>query len=135
MRPTLPRAYAHKFPIFGGLLCVLVACQHVVKDPPATPGPPLPAEPDAVVDTMERECERLIAALATYGECPNLVEGDRQWVRSVIEYAQQSCAAGVKAEPDDAARRAMAMGYHRAAASINFATQRCLAGPRPQPDY
>src|SRR5690242_9147172 len=124
MGPTLPR-------VFGWFLLV-AACHHA--DPPVAPGPPLPAEPDIVVQDVDKECARLVDALETYQKCPNAEDDDRRWARAWIEAAQNAFAAGAKAHPDAQAQRAMAINCHRAATSVQFATQRCHAGRKPRVD-
>jgi hypothetical protein len=110
------------------------ACKHVVQDKAVQPGPPIPAEPEADLENMDTECAGLIAALDTYGQCPNLEDGDRQWTQCTIENAQESFAAGKKSNPDEPSQKAIAAACHRAARSIQFATERCLAGKRPKVD-
>ena len=66
--------------------------------------------------------------------CPNLEDSDRQWAQRTIEVAEDSFAAGKKASPDEPSQKAIAAACHRAARSIGFATQRCLAGKRPKVD-
>jgi hypothetical protein len=132
MRPTLPRAFRRK--VLLGSLLILSGCHHVVSDPNVKPGTPIPAEPEAQLENMDTECAGLIAALDTYGKCPNLDDGDRDWVRSVIESAEQSFAAGKKGNPDEPAQKAIAMACHRATISMQFATVRCQAGKRPRVD-
>lgn len=136
MRPTLPRASRQKFRGFGRLLAALLlaACSHQA-DPPVTPGPPLPAEPDIQVGTPDQECDGLNAALAAYGECPNLEDGDRNWAHAVIEVAEQSFTAGKKAELDEPSKRAIAVACHKAAESIQHATERCRNGKAPKTDW
>src|SRR3954469_19009985 len=102
MRPTLPRAFVRSlsFAVRSTLLgsCLtLAACKHVTSDPPVKPGPPIPAEPETNLENVDTECAGLIAALDTYGKCPNLEDAERQWVRDVIEAADASFAAGKKA--------------------------------------
>jgi hypothetical protein len=94
----------------------------------------IPAEGDVELETVDAECAGLIAALDHYGRCPNLEDGDRQWVRSAIDAAEDSFAAGKKANADEPSRAAMAMACHRAARSMHAATERCLAGKRPRVD-
>jgi hypothetical protein len=132
MRPTLPRAFALKL-LLGSLL-TLCACKHVVSDPPVKPGPPIPAEPEQNLENMDTECAGFVAALDNYGKCPNLEDGDREWVRNVIEAAEDSFTAGKKSNPDEPAQKAIAMACHRAALSMQFATARCQAGKRPRTD-
>lgn len=132
MRPTLPRGFRRK--VVLGTLLILGGCHHVVSDKPVPPGAPIPAEPEAELENMETECAGLIAALDTYGKCPNLEDGDREWVRSVIEATEDSFAAGKKAKPDEPSQKAIAMACHRATISMKFATARCQAGKRPRVD-
>ena len=132
MRLILPRAFVIK--VLLGSLLSLAACKHVVSDPHVKPGPPIPAEPEQALENMDTECAGFIAALDTYGKCPNLEDGDREWVRSVIEHAEETFAAGKKANPDEPAQKAIAMACHRAALSMQFATERCKAGKRPRMD-
>jgi hypothetical protein len=112
----------------------LAGCKHVVSDPKVLPGPPIPAEPEQALENMDTECAGFVAAVDTYGKCPNLEDGDRQWVRNVIEAAEEAFAAGKKANPDEPAQKAIAMACHRAALSMQFATERCKAGKRPRMD-
>jgi hypothetical protein len=116
-------------------MLLTVSCKHVVADPPTTPGPPIPAVSETKLDSMDIECAGLITALGRYGECPNLEDGDRRWVRSAIEAAERSFAAGKKANPDEPAQKAIAVACHRAAMSMGYATQRCQNGKRPKVDY
>jgi hypothetical protein len=113
---------------------VVAACSHPA--PPATPpGPPIPAEPETQVASADDECKGLETQLETYGKCPNLDDDDRAWVRAIIEYAEQSWAAGKKATIPDPALRAQAHACRKAADSVHYATVRCLAGPKPHPDW
>lgn len=134
MAPTLPRVFGLK--VILGILLVVTApgCKHVTSDPPVKPGPPIPAEPETDLENVDTECAGLLAALDTYGKCPNLEDEDREWVRAVMDSAEQSFAAGKKANPDEPAQKAMAMACHRAALSMQFATERCQAGKRPKID-
>ena len=118
----------------GILLSVIASCKHVVSDKAVAPGPPIPAEPDTQLKDMDTECKGLITSLESYGSCPNLEDGDRDWTRRTIEAAEQSFAAGKKSNPDEPSQRAIAAACHRAALSIGYATQRCQAGKRPKVD-
>lgn len=141
MPPTLPSGIDHKLGTVRGLAMILgvllstSACKHVVHDKPVRPGPPIPAEPEAQLSTMDAECQGLISALDSYGKCPNLEDRDREWTQNVIEAAQDSFAAGKKSNPDEPSQKAIAAACHRAALSIEYATQRCLAGKKPKVDY
>jgi hypothetical protein len=139
MRPTLPSAFDRKVSLLGTLLMTFAfvataGCKHVTKDPPITAGPPIPAEPEVDLENVDTECAGMLAAYERYGQCPNLEEDDRRFVRSVIEAAEEAFAAGKKAQPDEPTQKAMAMACRRAAVSIGFATQRCQAGKRPRID-
>ena len=121
--------------LVGACLLITVGCKHVVSDTPTTPGPPIPAEPETDLATMDAECAGLIAALDAYGTCPNLEDRERNWTRRTIEVAAQSFAAGKKANPDEPSQKAIAAACRRATVSIRYATERCLAGKRPKADY
>src|SRR5689334_6866521 len=105
MAPTLPSGIGQKlgtvrgFAIALGLLLSTSACKHVVREKPVAPGPPIPAEPDAQLENMDTECAGLVAALDTYGKCPNLEDSDRDWTRQTIEAAERGFAAGKKSNP------------------------------------
>jgi hypothetical protein len=133
MPMTLPSVFGMKR-FIGVLLIVIASCKHVVSEKPVPPGPPIPAEPEMQLENMDTECAGLIAALDKYGQCPNLEEGERDWTRRTIEAAEQSFAAGKKSNPDEPSQKAIAAACHRAALSINYATQRCQAGKRPKVD-
>ena len=136
MPPTLPIPFVRKVVLFGTLLIGFGAagCQHVTKDPPAKPGPLILAQGDIELESADAECAGLIAALDRYGQCPNLEDGDRQWARAAIEAAEDSFAAGKKANPDEPSLHAIAMACHRATMSMRAATERCHAGKRPRVD-
>jgi hypothetical protein len=133
MRPTLPSGFFQKVFCFGALL-IGFACQHVTKDAPVAPGPPIAAEPEIDLETMDVECAGMIAAVDRYGQCPNLEDADRQWARRIIEAAEETFAAGKKAQPDEPSRKAIAMACRRAQVSFSHATERCMAGKRPKID-
>jgi hypothetical protein len=101
--------------------------------PPVAPGEPIAAEPEVTLGTMDAECDGLIAALATYKQCPNFDEGDRRGIDAFTENAQQDFAAGKKAKPEPNAQHAIAAACHKAIASVNAANERCHAGPKPKP--
>src|SRR5687768_6312314 len=108
MREILPRGLFRKVCCFGTLL-IGFSCQHVTRDPAVTPGPPIAAEPEIDLEPMDTECAGLLAAIDRYGQCPNLEDNHRQWVRSVMKATEQSFAAGKKAEPDEPSQKAIAM--------------------------
>jgi hypothetical protein len=117
---------------FGFFLIALAGCHHAER--PVAPGPPLPAEPDMVVGSMDDECAALEKAIATWAECPNLDDDDRSWLKAVSDAAEQSFAAGKKSNPDADSQRAIALACHRAAVSMQHANERCMAGPKPRAD-
>jgi hypothetical protein len=55
-------------------------------------------------------------------------------MKSLIEFADQTFAAGRAGNPDADAQHAIAIACHRAAVAITNANTRCLAGPRPRVD-
>jgi hypothetical protein len=133
MRLILPRGLFRNLLVFGSFL-MGSGCKHVTKDPAVPPGPPIAAEPEVDLESMDVECAGLLAAVERYGQCPNLEDNDRQWARSVIEAADESLAAGKKAQPDEPSQKAIAMACRRATVSMGHATERCQAGKRPKVD-
>ncbi len=125
MRLTLPSVFAQ--------IVVVAACSH--PQAPVPPGPPIPAEPEIVVGTMDAECTGLETALDGYGKCPNLDDGERSWAQATKDFAEQSFEAGRKAKPEEQALHAMAVACKKAADAIHNATIRCQAGPRPKVDW
>jgi len=110
-------------------LALVVACR---RDPhPVAPGEPIPAEPEVALGTMDAECEGLLAALATFKQCPNLEDDDKGNLEAWGHRAEQDFAAGKKAKPDADAQHAIAAACHKATVSVMAATERCQAGPRP----
>jgi hypothetical protein len=137
MTVTLPSSIFRNLAIVGTILGGFLsasACKHVVNEKAVQPGPPIPAEPETDLQNMDTECGGLISALDRYGQCPNLEDGDRQWAKRTIEYAQETFAAGKKSSPDEPSQKAIAAACHRATVSIDYAAQRCLAGKRPKVD-
>lgn len=130
MRPTLPRAIDQ---ILCGFAALLLACH--AAPAPVPPGPPIAAAPDVKVDTMEKECDAMLAALAAYQTCPNASDDVRRYMREWADLERQSLAAGEKAKPDAAAQHVMALACRRAAVSVKHAIERCIAGPEPKGDY
>ena len=125
MRPALPS------PLWGFLLGALLSCAKA--PPPVKPGPPIPAQPVTDLGGMVEECDGMVAALATFKQCPNLEVDDRADLDDWIERAGKDFAAGRKATPDDPnAQRAIALACRRATRSVQAANERCLAGPRPK---
>ena len=136
MRLILPRAQTRKALLVGcGKLGVLamIACHS--DPPPVAPGEPIPAASEVSVEAMDVECDGLVAAYQTYGDCPNAPEEIHAWVKQVVELAQDSFAAGKKGKPDDKSQHVIALACHKAAVSVKNATIRCLAGKPPPPNY
>jgi len=115
------------------LAWALVAC--VRKDPPpARPAPPLPADPEVKLESMQVECDAMLGALAGYKACPNHEPEDRDVIQAWIERANQDFAASHKVSPEPNAQKAMAAACRKATDSVKAATERCQAGPRPKID-
>ena len=134
MRPTLPRAIDQKI---CGLAALIVAAAAACRSAPAPvpPGPPIAAEPDVKVDTMQKECDALLAALAAYQTCPNATDDLRRYIREWTELERDSIEAGVKAKPDAQAQHVIALACRRATVSVHHYIERCIAGPEPKGDY
>jgi hypothetical protein len=81
---------------------------------------------------MVEECDALTSALANFKACPNLEQSDRDDLDNWIERAGKDFAAGRKSEPEPNAQRAIALACFRATRSVQAATERCVAGPRPK---
>jgi hypothetical protein len=99
--------------------------------PPVAPGPPIPAEPDVVVGTMDDECGSLQGAFDAWARCPNLDERGRRYVIAWRDAAKEANDAADKAKPDDKAQHAIALACHRAIVSVRAATERCGNGKPP----
>jgi hypothetical protein len=128
MRLILPNGFCRK-----ALLILAFGCHH--DEPPVAPGDPIPAEPDVHVDTLDVECDGLVTALQTYGECPNNDDDDRAWAKQIAKVAEDSFAAGKKGNPDEKSQRVIAVACHKATASVQAATTRCRAGKRPRSEW
>ncbi len=113
------------------LVLAISAC--ALRDPPqaVTPAAPLPADPPIALESMQVECDGLLAALASYKECKHLEPGDAAEIEAWIEAANRNLAAGRKGNPEPNAQKAIAGACHRATSSVQAANQRCIAGPRP----
>ena len=95
------------------------------------PGEPIAPAAEVTLGSMDDECNGLIAALATYKQCPNLDDGDRWSINAWRERAELDFAAGKKANPEPGAQRAIAAACRKAVASVAAANQRCHNGPKP----
>jgi hypothetical protein len=105
----------------------------VRKDPPPVkPAPPLAADPEIALESMQIECDGMMAALATYHACPNNEDDDRELIDAWTERAERDLASSKKASPEANAQKAIAAACRKAADSVRAATERCLAGPRPK---
>ena len=135
MTPTLPSpaaTFVNALPLGACLILAMWLAGGCHRDPPpVAPGEPIPAAPEVTLDTMDAECDGLIAALATYKQCPNLDDDDRWDIDAWTERAQQDFAAGKKAKPEPNAQRAIAAACRKAIGSVAAANERCHAGPRP----
>ena len=114
------------------LLIILIGC--ATKDPPSPvkPAAPLPADPEVKLQSMEIECDAMVAALETYKACPNNEDEDRESIDAWIETANRNFAASKKAKPEPNAQKAIAGACHKATESVKAATERCRNGPRPK---
>jgi hypothetical protein len=114
-------------------IALLSLCGCSLRDPPTTtPAAPLPADPPLALESMQIECDAMVAALTNYKRCTNLEEDDIQSIDAWIETANRNFAASKKANPEANAQTAIAGACHRATASVKAANERCLAGPRPK---
>lgn len=119
--------------LLGCLLiaCALAACAR--KDPPpANPAPPLPADPEVTLESMQVECDGMLSALAAFKACPNHEDKDRDAIDAWIERANRDFASSRKANPEPNAQKAIAAACRKATSSVQAATERCAAGPRPK---
>ena len=116
------------------LLLLVTACSRVDAPAPVTPAKPLPADPEIALESMEKECDAMVAALEKYKECANHEDEDRQNVEAWIETANRNFAASRKAKPEPNAQKAIAGACRKATDSVKAANDRCLAGPRPKDD-
>ena len=119
--------------VLGALAILVVGCAWAChrEPPPVAPGEPVAPPPEVSLGTMDGECEGLLAALASYKQCPNLEDDDRWDIDAWIERTQQDFAAGKKASPEPNAQRAIAAACHKATRSVTAANERCHAGRRP----
>jgi hypothetical protein len=113
----------------NAILWCAVACRG--EPPPVVPGAPIAAPPEVALGTMEAECDGLLAALATWKQCPNLEDDDKADIDAWSERMQEDFAAGKKSNPEPNAQRAIAAACRKAVSSVAAATQRCHAGRPP----
>jgi len=90
------------------------------------------ADPPVALRGMVEECDALVGALTTFKACPNLDADDRADLDDWLERAGKDIAAGRKAHPEPSAQKAIAQACARAARSVEAATTRCQAGPKPK---
>ena len=137
-RPLPKRSVAHCARLRVLLVVLLVApflAGCVRKDkPPVTNAPPLPADPEVALETMQIECDGMVAALEAYKACTNHEDEDREDIEAWIETANRNFAASRKANPEPNAQKAIAGACRKATDSVKAATTRCEAGPRPKDD-
>jgi hypothetical protein len=115
------------------LAWALAAC--VRKDPPpASPAPPLPADPEVQLESMQVECDAMLGALAVFKACPHHDDRDRDAIDAWVERANGDFVASRKANPEPNAQKAIAAACRKATDSVKAATERCQAGPRPKDD-
>lgn len=113
------------------LLVALAAC--ALRDPPTvTPAQPLPADPPIKLETMQIECDAMLAALATYKDCVNLEPEDKTEIDAWVETATRSFESGKKANPEPNAQAAIAGACRKATESVKAATERCHNGKAPK---
>jgi hypothetical protein len=115
------------------LAFALAACAR--RDPPpAHPAPPLPADPEVALESMQVECDAMLGALTSFKACENHEGEDREAIDDWIERANADFTASHKASPEPNAQKAIAAACRKATDSVKAATERCLAGPRPKAD-
>lgn len=137
MPPTLPRPRAgFVVPTRGPILAIwatvaLATAACARNQPPVAPGEPIPAAAEVVLDTMDIECEGMLAALATFRACPYHDDDDRWDIDAWSTRAREDFAAGKKAAPEPNAQHAIAAACRKAARSVVAATERCNNGPPP----
>lgn len=127
MRLILPRPETR---ILVAAVSLVAACSR--PQPPVQPGPQIVADPPAELSGFVEECDALSAALGAWQDCPNLEAEDHQDLKNWVERAQKDFAAGRKANPEANTQGVLAQNCYRARISVEAATQRCFAGPRPK---
>lgn len=131
MLPILPSTFVTKCWVLAAVAWFGAGGCHA-DPPPEAPGEPIPAAAEIQVDTMDHECDALLAAIKLYGECPYHEDEDRAWAKNLAQAAQESFDAGRKGNPDAPSQHVIALACHRAAASVMHATERCSNGPKPK---
>ena len=111
----------------------MLGCSRV--DPPTvTPATPVPADPEIKLESMQVECDGMLGALAAFRTCENLEDEDREDLDDWIERATRDMASSRKANPEPNAQKAIAAACRKATESVQAATERCRAGPKPKVD-
>ena len=100
-----PRVTARASFLLALLAAWLAACAR--RDPPpANPAPPLPADPELQLESMQVECDAMLGALTSFKICENLEAEDRETIDEWIERANSDFAASRKANPEPNAQKA-----------------------------
>ena len=68
----------------------MTACSLREPPSPVKPASPLPADPPVTLDTMDKECDALLAALGTFKECPHHEPEDVEDVEAWIDAAKRN---------------------------------------------
>ena len=90
------------------------------------------ADPEVKLESMQIECDQMIAALASYKGCVHLEDEDVEDLEGWIETANRNFAASKKAAPEPNAQNAIAGACRKATVSVHAAHERCKVGPRPK---
>jgi hypothetical protein len=112
-------------------LTLLAGCPSK-EPPPVVPAPPLPADPEVKLDTMEAECGLYIDALTGWKTCPNLDPGEDIGIQAWIDRATDDMALSKKVDLEANAKHATAAACRKAADSVRAAHERCKNGHRPR---
>jgi hypothetical protein len=102
------------------------------EPPPVVPAPPLPADPEIQLDTMEAECALYVDALTAWKTCPNLDTGEDQVIQAWIDRSTEDMTLSKKVELEPNAKKATAGACRKAAESVRAAHERCRNGKRPR---
>lgn len=112
------------------LLCIFVmGCRHEKVVPP---GPPMPAEGEIALRSMDEECTALKAALERWFACPNLEDDEKEVIDFYLERHENDFAAGAKVTMEEPAKKSIAVRCRKATDSVVAATERCSNGRRPK---